>query len=414
MCTLVDQSVNLLVFYGLINLCFFPDRGGLARMNIIHTSRPGEDLKKSLVSYRANWLDIGNLASRSGKFKIEGSNGGRPNVTDPEGCLPDTRVAPNSNHWIYPYMLGKQPHEKPGVYTDGVVVAEINLTRPCLIRTAALAVARCTIFLASSIIITLLHIFIIAFFYEDKLVRTLLILGDLGRWLLVVGQLSSIMTYSLDYKGVCSWGSPRAYKNNNPIYGTRWSPGEQLFCRNQVLYYIGRAYHARLVFLLCDYMWPKIACKMPTDWQYIWGTPDDCELFSTFTCLEDRYFEVAESTLLRLHVKPRGRGDLSGDFTSVGSYAIDFRVPTLLVQYCFPKRLSAGFRQRVWNFITLGPLCLCSIAVPYMLVWVESDSKIPALIVLGVFQVVVIVLTYKDIDDFSINCKFQPDPPNAI
>ncbi|KAL0066244.1 hypothetical protein AAF712_006675 [Marasmius tenuissimus] len=413
MCTLVDQSVNLLVFYGLINLCFFPNKGGLARMNIIHTSRPGEDLKKSLVSYRANWLDIGNLASRSAKFKIDWSNGGRTNYTDPERNLPDIRVAPNSNHWIYPYMLGKQPHEGTGVYTDGSVVAQINLTRRSLIRTAALAVARFAIFLASSIIIILLHIFIIAFFYEDKLVRALLILGDLGRWLLVVGQLSSILTYSLDYKGVCSWGSPRAYKDN-PIYGARWSPGEQLFCRGQVLQYIGRAYHARLVFLMCDYMWPKIAYRMPPKWQYIYGTPDNCGIFSVFTCLEDRYFEDVQSTLLRLHVKPRGRGDLSNDFTSVGSYAIDFKVPTLLVQYCFTKRLAARFWQRVWNFVALAPLCLCSIVVPYLLVWVESDSKIPALIVLGFFQVIAIVLTYKDIDDFSINCKFQPDSPNVI
>ncbi|KAL0567943.1 hypothetical protein V5O48_014052 [Marasmius crinis-equi] len=413
MCTLVDPSVSLLVFYGLVNLCFFPNRGGLARMNIIHTTRPGNDQKKNLVNFRASWWDIGNTAARSGKFEIEWSNGGYPSVTDPEGSLPDIRVAPNSNHWIYPYMLGKQPYQQSGSsHTDPVAVVEIRLTRRALIRTAALAIARFGFFLASSFLIILLHMFIVAFFYEDSLFRTLLILGDLGRWLLVVGQLSSIMTYSLDYKGVCSWGSPEAFKRN-PLYGSPWSLGEQLFCRDEVLRYIGRAYHARLVFLLYEYLWPKISRRMPPQWARVWGTENNRGIFATFTCLGDRYFDDTQSTLLRLHVKPRGTGDLCNDFTSAGSYAVDFKVPTLLVQYCFPKRLEAVFWLRVWNFIVLGPLCLCSIAVPYILVWRESDSKVPALIVLGVFQIITAVFTYKDIDNWSINCKFQPDPPPA-
>ncbi|KIK54118.1 hypothetical protein GYMLUDRAFT_917011 [Collybiopsis luxurians FD-317 M1] len=62
MCTLVDQTVGLLVFYGLFDLCFYTEseKIGLARMNMVHTTRPGESLKSTVVSYRARWADIGN------------------------------------------------------------------------------------------------------------------------------------------------------------------------------------------------------------------------------------------------------------------------------------------------------------------------------------------------------------------
>jgi hypothetical protein len=401
MCTLVDQSVGPLLLYGLVNLCIFPKGSGLARMNVVHTSRPSKNHKRSLVNYRANWLDIGNLAARSGKFKIgdEGSSGGNPNVMDPEGQLPDTKVAPNSNHWIYPYMLGKQPYEK-----GGAPVPEVVLTRKALIRTAARAIARFATFLVSSLIIVIFHISIVAFFYGNIWIRIAVIVGDVGRWLLVAGQLSSIMTYSLDYKGVCTWASPKIWEGDT-YYSEHWTKNEQRFCRDEVLGYIGRGYHARLAFLICEFLWPKITLLMPSGREFIWGT----SIFSTFTTFTDRCFERSERTHLQLIVKPRGPGDLSNDFTTDGSYIIDFKVPTVLVQECFSRRLVATDGQRFWIFLVLILPCLCSVAIPYVLVWADEDSKLPALIILGILQIPVAVLTYKDIDDWSINCKFQID-----
>jgi hypothetical protein len=409
MCTLVDQSVSLLLFYGLFNLSFFTEspKLRLARMDLIHTTRPdAPQLKSTVVSYRARWSDIGNLASRAGQFEVGSSNGGLIDPRDLEAHLPDTTIAPNSNHWIYPYMLGRQPHEleENATPTNGKVVQEITLTRRGLIKTTALAVSRFGVFLGSSIFITLFHIILIAFLFDDKLVKAVLILADIGRWLLVVGQLSSILTYSLDYKGVCSWASPKDFKDE-AIYGTTWSKAEQMFCRDQVIHYIGRAYHARAIFYICEYFWPKIARRM-TRWRHVWGT----EIFSTFKCLDERYFnDDQQSTLLHLHVRPRGTGDLSNDFLSHGSYVVDFRIPTIMVQLFFPNRLIAEFTQRMWNFFVIAPFCLCSIASPFLVIWRDGGPSTPAVIIIAIIQIITYVFNYKDIDQWSINCKFESD-----
>ncbi|KAK7442468.1 hypothetical protein VKT23_016065 [Stygiomarasmius scandens] len=393
MCTLVDQSVGLLLFYGLFNLTWFTKstKLSLARINIIHTTRPGPSLRATLVSYRARRQDIGNMTSRSGRFEIVWSNGGLPDGQDIEAHFPDPRIAPNSNHWIYPYLLGQQPYEE-----NSNDVAMLTLSRKGLIRTAALAISRFTIFLGFSAMITLFHILIIALLFEDRLTKTFLILADIGRWILVVGQLSSVLTYSLDYKGVCSWASPFAY-------GTTWSKTEQDFCRSEVLRYTGRFYHARIVFYVCEYFWPKIARRLER-WKYFWGE----SVFSAFKCFDNDVFEEDQCTLLRLHVDSRGPGDLSNDF--VKGYAVDFKLPTVMVQLCFQNRLIAGYQQRMWNFWVLLPFCLCSIVTPFLVVFRDGGPKTPALIIMGIIQIITAVLAYKDVDNWSINCKFELDP----
>jgi len=403
MCTLVDQSVGLLLFYGLFNVTWFTEstRLSLARMNIIHTTRPGPSLNATLVSYRARWQDIGNMTSRSGKFEIVWSNGGLPNSQDVEAHFPDPRIAPNSSHWIYPYLLGHQPYE-----ANSSDVVMLTLSRRCLIRTAALALARFAIFLGFSTLITFFHILIIAFLFEDQVTKAFLIIADIGRWVLVIGQLSSILTYSLDYKGICSWASPEDFKRS-PFYGKTWSDGEQAFCRSQVLRYIGRFYHARAIFYIGEFFWPKIARRVPKRWQYIWGD----EIFSTFKCFDDDIFQDEQSTLLRLHAESRGLGDLSNDF--VKGYAVDFKVPTIMVQLCFQNRLIADFWQRMWNFWVLLPFCLCSIVTPFLVVFRDGGPKTPALIIMGIVQIITAVLAYKDVDNWSINCKFELDPVPA-
>ncbi|KAF5364751.1 hypothetical protein D9758_009282 [Tetrapyrgos nigripes] len=413
MCTLVDPSVSILLFYGLFNLSFFTKskRIRLARMDMIHTTRLMDAAplyQSTVVSYRASWSDIGNLTSRSGEFKLGWSNGG---LVDPRNIeavgLSGTTVAfaPNSNHWIYPYMLGRQPQREATTAADHETVQEVTLTRRGLIRTTALAVARFAIFLASSILITLFHIIIAGLLFEDKLVKTIMILADIGRWMLVVGQVASIMTYSLDYKGVCSWASPKEFQED-AIYGTTWSPDEQKFCREQVLHYIGKAYHGRLVFSVCASLWSKVASRVPERWD------PDClfagtTIFSMFKCLDEKYFHEEQMTLLHLHVKCRAPGDANNGWDGPGSYIVDFKVPTAMIQLFFENSLVAGSTQRKWNFIVMAPFCFCSVVSPFLVVWRDGGPSTTAMIVIGLIQIIVLAFTYKDIDDWSINCKFE-------
>ncbi|KAJ3863123.1 hypothetical protein EV359DRAFT_82693 [Lentinula novae-zelandiae] len=190
-CALIDQATG-----GPRKLYQNPVRANALRMaqiGFIHTKGYETDIEGASASFRANWLDISNTVTRAGKFLVRGSSGGRKTLeqleegfNQSEGVVP---FAPNSNHWIYPYLLGKQPREA------GQMVA---LSRDCLIQTTALVIARFTILLASSMLVTLFHISVVLFLFEDTLTKIFLIIGDIGQWILVVSQLASVMTYSLD------------------------------------------------------------------------------------------------------------------------------------------------------------------------------------------------------------------------
>ncbi|KAF5390870.1 hypothetical protein D9757_004496 [Collybiopsis confluens] len=399
MCTLVDQTVGILLFCGLFTLCFFPgsERIGLSRMNMIHTTRPAEMLKFTLVPYRTRWRDVGNLGSRSGYFAVESTNGSQQL---------DTTIAPNSSHWIYPYMLCRPPPE-PSERS----VPMVNLTRRCLIKTTALTVSRFAFLLATSIIITLLHILVVAFLFEDKLVKVVFIIADVGRWLFVIGQSFSVMTYSLAYKGVCTWVSPKELKENSDYGAHYWCSCDQELCRDLVVLHLNRAYHARILFKFFEYLWPKMARLMPKRWEHIWGTT----IFSTFKCFDESSFQAEESTTLRLNVSSRGRGDLSNDFIH-HPYVIDFKVPTAVILLCFRRQLGAVFGHRIVYFLVLAPFSLCSIAIPFLVIWTDGGPSTVAVVFLGIFQIITALVGFKDIEDWSINCKFQADdiPPNKV
>lgn len=402
-CALVDQTIGPLLLYGLINLSY-PDlhipksnlKLRMARTSFIHTEYEPEQ-RSAGVDYRANWLDIGSTISRSGRFRVRWSNGGLKSAKRLENGEPQlgpVHFAPNSNQWIYPYLLGKEPREAGKM---------VSLSRDCLIQTAALTIARFGIFLASSILFTTFHILIILLLFDDKFSKFLLVLGDIGRWLLVVGQLSSVLTYSLDYKGICSWAAPKDY------YGTRWTRREQIQCQKWVLHYMGNNYHARLVFHTVAWLWPRISARFGQSlfWEDFFG---DRDIFSSFRCFSNEEFLDENSTLLRLTVGEKLPGETSIDYKT--SYYIDFKVPTQLFQFCLNNRLTAEPTQRKYNFRIMAPLCICSILAPFVLIWRDGQSSHPVLtlIVSSFFQIVTMVFNYKDADDWSINCRFQSIP----
>ncbi|KAJ3810335.1 hypothetical protein F5876DRAFT_65715 [Lentinula aff. lateritia] len=433
-CALVDQTTGPLLLYGLVNLCYpdlcipcikpafhlkwmgfygsrvhicypglhfssFDLKLRMARIGFIHTKGYETDIEGASASFRANWLDINNTVTRAGKFLVRESSGGRKTLeqleegfNQREGVVP---FAPNSNHWIYPYLLGKQPREA------GQMVA---LSRECLIQTTALVVARFAILLACSMMVTLFHIFVVLFLFEDTLTKIFLIIGDIGRWILVVGQLASVMTYSLDYKGVCSWASPKTY-------GTRWNKREHIQCRNLVLHYIGKMYPAGVVFRLAAWLWPKVTARTGGRWKDVLG---EDEVFSSFHCFSENDLADNKSTLLRLFVAEKAPGESSIDFRD--SYHIDFKVPTELIQSGFDSRLQPNPTQQKYNFRVMGPFCVCNILAPFVLIWRDGQSSNPTLtlIISSLFQIVTLVFNYKDIDNQSINCRFQNIPQPLI
>ncbi|KAJ3817932.1 hypothetical protein F5880DRAFT_1511375 [Lentinula raphanica] len=437
-CALVDQTIGPLLLYGLLNLCypdlqipFFNLEFHTQRINVygfnvcylrprssvyylgIRMARTGfihmkgwEPARRGAgdLAYRANWLDIGNAVSRSGRFRVRWSCGGRKTSQQLEEGLsrvPDGLVyfAPNSNHWIYPYLLGRQPREAGHA---------VVLSRECLIDTAALAVARFAIFLASSIVVILFHVFVILILFEDNVTKAFLIVGDIGRWLLVVGQVSSVLTYSLDYKGVCSWAAPKTY-------GTPWTRREQIQCRNRVLHCMGKMYHAHAVFRFAAWLWPKITtAKIGKRWPDILGKEG---IFSSFQCYTNtdphQDFADSKSTLLRLSVSEKEPGETSIDHRR--AYFIDFKVPTAMIQSGFETRLQPNPTQQRYNFLVMGPLCIFNVLTPFVLIWRDGQSANPflTLFMSSFFQVAVLILNYKDLDDQSINCRFEAIPQSV-
>ncbi|KAJ3746997.1 hypothetical protein EV360DRAFT_76344 [Lentinula raphanica] len=180
-------------------------------------------------------------------------------------------------------------------------------------------------------------------------------------------KVSSVLTYSLDYKGICSWAAPKTY-------GTPWTRREQIQCRNRVLHCMGKMYHAHAVFRFAAWLWPKITtAKIGKRWPDILG-------------------------------KEGFRGQQKYPPT-----------PLPMIQSGFETRLQPNPTQQRYNFLVMGPLCIFNVLAPFVLIWRDGQSANPFLTLLmsSFFQVAVLILNYKDLDDQSINCRFEAIPQSV-
>jgi len=119
----------------------------------------------------------------------------------------EVRFVNSLNQFIVPYT--KYPSSKDRIDPDTVWHYQVDLSSQSVKEAAALTIARYAIYITTSGIFLIFRLLVTWFStYPYVSLQCIFTFGEIGRWLAALAQESSIMTYSLCYKGVHTWAFP--------------------------------------------------------------------------------------------------------------------------------------------------------------------------------------------------------------
>jgi hypothetical protein len=211
-------------------------------------------------------------------------------------------------------------------------------------------------------------------------------LTEVGRWLAVMVQEQSVVTYSCQYKGVSTWGSPP------PTTGERryWDQERQVWFKEEVYHFIGWHLHVRLFFWAVEKSWPKLAKLF--NWRF------GAQIFANFASPSQEAYQSNCFTLLTTIYNERAAGPRQR------CHVIRFEhVPTLMVGR-LTESLMGVQEQRMIVGNPLLVLAVAGVFTPILFIlWPPSNSTRDYLLA---EQIVVNAVKYWEFNDMSINTKF--------
>lgn len=265
----------------------------------------------------------------------------------------------------------------------------VLLTREGQRRTAALAVARFAVVIATSTLICIVRLVILYLFMEKGLKRHILWISELGRLAMILSQESSVLTYSCAYKGVTTWASPVQF-------GKIWDGGEQAVFRREVVQFMGRAHHARLVFWVAEQFF-KLMGFLFSSWRVEFGP----SIFSSFNSLDEESFSSESMQTVWLCVSEKEQ--MSANWVML--YKVEFKLPDAIIKRLH-RNLTADRRGRIAVALLLIFPALCGIVGPFMLIGNGGVANV-AIVIFDLMQVAAGMVRYIDCPNRSINCKFE-------
>jgi hypothetical protein len=360
----MDQSLGGLYLAGLYSIVFPSSSISARRAGLLHTLRR-TSVESIEVMIRPKWLNISSQERRRGQLFMPPTS---HNVLD---------FSPNFSMFIIPYMLDCSPSP----------IRSVRVTRASLHTTAARSIARFGIFLASIAIIFIIRTTILLLYMENGVQKYLMLASEIGRYLMIILQESSILTYSCGYKCVASWASPVIY--------TRWDIHDEERFRSDVVQSMGYAYHAYALLWLVEVVWKSMGYLVPW-WRWNFGP----RIFSKFSSPSNNEFQDEETVTIRLRVEEQ----LEFSATWNQKFVVDFKVP---------KAFEVARRERLFGetWFRLGAICLCGgFAICGVVGPVgffgNGRPTSGAKILFTLMQLVPWALFYKDISNQSINCEF--------
>jgi hypothetical protein len=129
---------------------------------------------------------------------------------------------------------------------------QISLSPSAVENAASHSIARFWILLSRSLVIFILRTSLLWFYTSSWWQNAIILTSGFGRLAMTIFQELSIVTYSCQYKGVSTWGTPASVRT-----GQYWS-GEKQKQFQQVLDEIGRNYLAKWLFLGVERVWPRV------------------------------------------------------------------------------------------------------------------------------------------------------------
>ena len=261
---------------------------------------------------------------------------------------------------------------------------EIQLTRETVHRAAALSIARYFILLATSTIILVIRGTLLWKFTPILALRIVVLLSEIGRWIVVVTQTGSVLTYSCQYKAVGTWFSPVDETPTGPF----WDSETQDTFRALIWENMSYMWHAKFVFWILEKTLVTIT-----------GRP----CFSKFTSPSQTEYEVENgATDLELLVYD---DDVSPVVDRAPKYTIRFRNTPRIVVACLQSALYGTSGQKLTFGVPSLALGFCGVVAPVLFAYFDPlDPKAKYYWVLE--QIVVSLVKYYDWEDWGINTTF--------
>jgi hypothetical protein len=282
----------------------------------------------------------------------------------------------------------------------------VVLTSNTVIEAGALSLARlCHFILLCSFIFTIRLIFI-CLALPSGWQRTVIILSELGRVIMSIGQEISIMVYSCFYRGIHTWPSPnwrrpkregQSEERSDTHSGTP-SQWETKFEENFYMF-LGHNYIAKVVFRITKWSWPWFdraldRAKLPRP---------GYRVFSGFLVPEDIEFEksVGAATLCLKVYDEKQSGYRKHLYTETFE-----RVPASIHgPWILGGSLLAVKSLRLVLGTVLLALLLPSLLAP--IIFTFADSHPLAQVYWAVEQGAVVVLKYYDFCGAKVNTRFE-------
>lgn len=273
------------------------------------------------------------------------------------------------------------PHSRQSCQRNWIQVVQLSMKTQY--AAAARSIARYVCYVTYTLLFFLIRALMLSLHLRGW-EATIIVLADLGRWLAAIFQEQSILTYSCQYKGILSWGSPPSG------WAVPMSEGTKTELEKKVVEGLGRHSPAYFVFWVIKKSWPLMA-KIPR-----WSLGSD--IFSTFKTPNGDAFKPEESVTLLARIY---EDDL---VPQKYSYSVRFdNVPVFLGSE-ITNALTAQWFERYVMGIVLFLFSLLGILSPILLI------VYPPITAFGRIYVAVETLAmnlsrYWDFSDLSINAK---------
>ena len=320
----------------------------------------------------------------------------------------------NLCQFVVPYM-GRPKPDVPTIHT-------VRLSGSVLLDAAARSFARYTMFLVWSGSIHLVRTFFLLHYTSDPRLKVLFVVSEISRFLVVLFQGSTVMTYTNQFKGITTFA--RTHPDDGPGVESRsrrsWAENPELQSKfeRKVLKYQCRffplALPATITMWVAKIIWPagnKITKRInKVLGQWVSPELDDLlpdigrRMFSRWAMPSDVEFTSEDAKLLRLQIF---EGDSTKD--QKPAYTIVFKdVPALLLtEMGSPYMPREKLERWTWMFIltigTTGVFAPAAFAILHPHAGLQTYWLVE--------QFLVMMMKYGDISNLLINTKFGREYP---
>ncbi|KAL3473088.1 hypothetical protein BJX99DRAFT_249156 [Aspergillus californicus] len=380
--TVSDSTSGLLLFLGLLHFVEVLKDGSflkIHRWDLLHPPSNANIVNSFELPLRSRWRQI-DKPSRSARMEWRSK-------TETDYTI--LRITPNTSLLIVPYMRAQVPPSVSRAPLANIPTKEISITSLMLIQAAARSMAAWFAFISWSFVAFCTQTCLICFCASAWWQRLILIPALLGRLMITWFQLSSVLTYSCQYKGVCTWASPWLHR----FAENDWNEKQQEAFSGFIWTHLKWDFFAKALFWTAGRLWsPLMSSIVPS------GYPGST-MFANFGSPQERDCVNGGELLVTISEKT--------PVTDHSIFRICFRnVPEQLKFYMERPLRPDDQHRRIMGWPLVLPV-FCTILEPIIL---ALGDTIPA----GqtcylIEQVVLAVMRYYDFGRISINTVLEDD-----